>query len=504
MSTDPDLMRLKQIRHLVVVMMENRSFDQMLGYLKRDGMPELDGLDGTESNPGDDGQPVPVFEWGLDQTVFHPPQDHTGKILDPCHSKQCVAEQLSDGNRGFVKNFVATRVDTQGNPVTIPAEYHKLPMGYYSSRHLPTYDFLARNYCVCDAWHASVPGDTWPNRMFSLAGREGPHVLPGLIDRIEERFKLHRLDELFQHQLSAIENAPIYDVPAFTRQLEDGQWRWYSHDPATLRAADGRYREWSELDRNNFAFFDRQRMSLLTRLLEEPIVAPDSFLDDCASGRLRDVSWIDPNFIDLKVLDPASNDDHPPTDIRAGQAFILEVYEALRNSPEWEETVLIVVYDEHGGFFDHVVPPPLGFDDGSGYQTYGVRVPAIIVGPRVKKEVCKQPFDHTSLIKTILLRFAANPDQAIAAMGTRVERAQHVGSALQDDPRTDIDDHSAVQARIAAWREEALASRRGDRELGASPAPDGAGRPVVLHDFQEDFVKFSLAMRHAGLPAGEP
>jgi phospholipase C len=352
-------------------------------------------------------------------------------------------------------------------------------MGYYSKKHLPTYDFLARHFCVCDAWHSSVPDDTWPNRLFALGGREGPRA-------------------------HLLENAPIYEVEAFTRQLTEEQWRWYSHDPATLRAADARYRSFSDLDRENFAFFDRQRVSLLTRVLQEAIVSPDSFLDDCASERLRDVSWIDPNFVDLHVLDPNSNDDHPPSDVRAGQAFVLEVYEALANSAEWEDTLLVIVYDEHGGFYDHVAPPALPFDDGSGHSTYGVRVPALIVGPRVARGVCHRTFDHTTMIKTILQRFAADPEQAIARMGPRVARAPHLGVVLLDDPREDIPEPEEVREEIAAWSIQARASRRGTRAVGHSSAPDGAGRPFALDDFQEDFVKFALAMHAIGLPPGHP
>lgn len=112
-------------------------------------------------------------------------------------------------------------------------------------------------------------------------------------------------------------------------------------------------------------------MSLLTRALEEPIVSPDSFLDDRASEQLREVSWIDPNFVDLAVLDPNSNDDHPPSDIGAGQAFVLEVMQRCATAPGWEDTLLIVLYDEHGDFYDQVAPPKLPFDDGSGHETYG-------------------------------------------------------------------------------------------------------------------------------------
>jgi phospholipase C len=489
------LERLMKLQHIVVVMMENRSFDSMLGYLKQAELTEVDGLDGTESNPGPDGEPVEVFVWGEEDTVFHPPEDHTGKILDPCHGKTCVQEQLSNDNTGFVKSFVATRKDKHGNPVTLPPEYNRLPMGYYTAEHLPIYDFLARNYCICDAWHSSVPGDTWPNRLFALAGREGPRDLPPLIERIEKRLG---------HHLPFIDNAPIFNVPAFTHQLAEEQWRWYSHDPATLRAADGQYRRFDDLDRDNFAFFDRQSMSVLTKVLEAGIVGPDSFLDDCADGNLRDVSWVDPNFIDLSVLDPNSNDDHPPSDIRAGQALILELYLALRNSPHWEDTLLVVVYDEHGGFFDHVTPPRLPMDDRSGYSTYGVRVPALVVGPRVANGICHDLFDHTSLIQTILRRFASDPDQAIARMPPRVAEARHLGYVLLDDPRGTIPEPDAGVQDIGRWREQARARRRGLRGEGLSAAFDGAGRPFWLHDFQEEFLKFALAMRHGGLEPGHP
>jgi phospholipase C len=491
---DEATQRLSEIEHIVVLMMENRSFDQMLGYLKRDGMPEVDGLTGGESNPDGKGNAYEVFEWGPTETVFHPAQDVSGKILDPCHGKQCVHQQLSNGNEGFVENFIATR-EQNGKHVEIPAEYHRLPMGYYAKQHLPTYDYLARNYAVCDAWHSAVPGDTWPNRLFAMAGREGPKAKLPLIKQISE---------LLHGQLHLLESAPIYEVEAFTRQLSDDQWRWYSHDPATLRAADSRYRDFSHPDRDNFAFFDRQRVSILTQLLESPIVGPDSFLDDVASGHLREVSWIDPNFIDLKVLDPASNDDHPPSDVKAGQALVMEVYEALRNSRDWDSTLLVILYDEHGGFYDHVPPPPLPVEDGSGYQTYGVRVPALIVGPRVQPGVCHESFDHTTLIKTILTRFAKDPDAALARMGARVQAAPHLGVLLADAPRTDVPDHSEAAAAIADWRQQARAVRRGSAGEGASPAPDGAGRRIELHDFQEDFVRFALSMRAAGLPYGEP
>jgi phospholipase C len=484
---------LDKVSHIVVLMMENRSFDQMLGYLKRDGEPEVNGLTGAESNPDPDGHEYQVFEWSEAETVFHPPEDTTGKILDPCHGPDCVKDQLAGGNKGFVKNFVTSRAK-DGH--VLPEQYRGLPMGYYTGKHLPVYDYLARQYCVCDAWHASIPGDTWPNRLYALAGRSADKVghKPGPWHNLLNRLKGVPV-------LGSLPNAPIYDVAAFTRQLDETQWRWYSHDPSILRASDKTYRDIRHPKRDNFAYFNRKRLSPVTQVLETAIVGPDGFLDDAANGKLRDVSWIDPNFIDLNVLDPSSNDDHPPSDVRAGQALVLELYEALVNSPNWEETILVIVYDEHGGFYDHAPPPAV--NDGSGFPTLGVRVPALIVGPRVKQFVCHQTFEHTTLIATILRRFAKNPEQAMSRMPARVQTAPDLGQVLESTPRTDIADHADLHDQLEHWRQQARAQRRG-QDGQPSRLPDGAGHPAELLDFEGEFAQFALAMRDKGLPPGQP
>jgi phospholipase C len=505
------LRRLGAVEHIVVVMMENRSFDQMLGFLSKHGrVPDVRGLQGGEVNFDEEGQAHESFEWAEEQTSFHPPQDRSGKILDPCHGPGCVAEQLEafhdQSPGGYVKNFLS-RKDKQGRLLDIPEQYRGLPMGYYSEKHLPVYDLLAREYAVCDAWHSSIPGDTWPNRLYATAGEEGESVTrrPGLLHRL-----LKRLQGL--PVLGQLSNAPIYDVKAFTHQLRLDQWRWYSHDPATLRGADATYRDFRHLNRENFAYFDRKRMSPLTKAAEGLIVElHDSFLDDAAKGQLREVSWIDPNFIDLKVLDPNSNDDHPPSDVRAGQALVLEIYEALVKSPNWENTLLVVVYDEHGGFYDHVLPPQAPAGDPGKYKTLGVRVPALVVGPRVGQGVCHQVFEHTTLISTILRRFADRPEEAIAKMPARVHGAPHLGSLLEREPRPEARDRERLKAEIAAAREQLDRWRRLARERrrakdgGPSDEGDGgAGRKQELLDWQEQFLGFALKMRDAGLPPGQP
>jgi phospholipase C len=492
-TADEALARLRSVKHVVVLMMENRSFDQMLGFLEGEGL-DVDGLSSAKPNHAA-GKQYDPFEWGPGETAFTPPPGHKPKILDPCHSPACVHTQLEDENAGFVKNFAATRKDENGNPVELDPQYLKVPMGHYGAGHLPVYKHLAHNFCVCDAWHSSIPGDTWPNRLYSIAGREGPSIghKPGPLGNLLKEIKGLPL-------LGGLEGAPIFELEAFTRQLHDSQWRWYSHDPATLRAVDKLYRDFRHINRDNFAYFDRKKLSLQTRALEAAIVGHDSFLDDAAKGQLRDVSWIDPNFIDLSILDPNSNDDHPPSDVKAGQALVLELYEALANSPNWEDTVLVILYDEHGGFYDHVKPPPV--DDDSGYTTLGVRVPALVVGPRVRRFVSHQTFEHTSLIATILRRFAAHPEGALRAMPERVQKAQHLGVLLEKEPRAGIGGRDELRREMATWRADARAARRSAD--GSSKASDGAGHDFELHHFQHEFAQFALAMRDAGLPPGQP
>jgi hypothetical protein len=140
--------------------------------------------------------------------------------------------------------------------------------------------------------------------------------------------------------------------------------------------------------------------------------------------------------------------------------------------------------------------------DGSGFATYGLRVPALLVGPRVRQFVCHDFFDHTALIKTILLRFAADPAAAVAAMGARVAASPDLRGVL-GGLRADIPDHGDLHGRLEDWRATARALRQA--QPGApSAAPDGAGQPLVLNDFAQEFTTFALAMRHDGLTPGHP
>jgi phospholipase C len=451
-SEDEALARLERIEHIVVVMMENRSFDHMLGYLRLWGHEHVEGLNGDEAQ-----------RWqGTDYGVKHLGDTRLPKVADPCHSADCVEEQLDEDLGGFPGNFERQRRLDPG-----------YVMGYYTGDDLPVYDHLARHFCVCDHWFSSIPGATWPNRLFALAGcQDGTRE--GLFDRGE-----------------------LFDLSSFVRKLPDDvdSWRWYSHDPATLRLADGRFRphledgEWRDPYREHFRFFDRRAVSEVMQSAGRLIVDErSSFLDDARENRLASVSWIDPNFVDLSVRDPSFADDHPPSDVLAGQAFVLDVYRALVRSKAWPSTMLVIVYDEHGGFYDHCKPPALG----NGAGTYGVRVPALVASPHVAEGVVsKVQFEHTSLTRTILERFG--PAGAVEEMPARVRTAPHLGFLLAEEPRDEPPDLLALEARMAERR----AARPGPATRREDDRPE-------LADFAAEVAQGAVHLRANGLPAAHP
>jgi phospholipase C len=372
-----------RVEHIVVVMMENRSFDHMLGYLRlpqwqlgdpSDPESMIDGIDGTHKVTWDGVDYTPL---ALGHSTWKPPQ-----YGDPPHGGSPVGWQVAEPGR-FIATYVEKHPDAEPRGI----------VGYLTAKEVPVYDFLAREYCVCDRWHCSVPGATWPNRMFALAGNAG-----GETDVPE----------------TVLEG--LWGKETFFRDLDrlGVSWRWYSSDPSLLRAIDKNYRV--DDDRDRFAFFD-----------ESTERQKRNFLTDARNGDLPSVSWVDPNFFKVPIVDSPveANDDHPPHDVALGQKFINVVYEALRTSPNWERSLMIITYDEHGGFYDHAkVPSPLG-----------PRVPAIVVSPWVKPgRPYHELLEHTSIIKTILERFG--DAAAIERMGPRVYFANDVWPMLtESSPR---------------------------------------------------------------------
>ncbi|MGZ4383262.1 MAG: phospholipase C [Gaiellaceae bacterium] len=474
---EPVSTNLSKVEHIVVLMLENRSFDHMLGYLSLEGgRTDVDGLKPGMANEWG-GRSYPVHH--LDRTAFDP-------VEDPDHSGEAVEVQIAGGAMsGFVDSFAA-KLSQRGASGRDPG----LIMGYYNAADLPVYDHLAKEFCICQRWHCSVPGATWPNRLYSLTGRaDGSR------------------DDKPSGQ------PPLYDLHSFVRHLDahDVSWRWYSYDPGTLRCADRHY--WlTHYER--FAYVDKTKLSWKTEAEELPVIdaASASFLEDAANGHLPSVAWIDPNFKDLNLYGGDSNDDHPPSDVVDGQHLVLAIYHALAASPQWQKTMLVVTYDEHGGFFDHVPPPAAEDDDPKLFGLYGLRVPALVVSPWVGRgSVSSTLFDHTSLIKTIRLRFCGPGDlerpSAFGAivdwldeghphyLGKRVAAANDLGSLLTEGEPRGVPDHDALLQQAA--------SRRADRALAAA-RQQTPPVPSPMTDLQIGMALAARELRRKGLPPGQP
>jgi phospholipase C len=363
------------IKHIILLMMENHSFDQMLGCLH----DEYSGLDGVDLD-------VPTPRYNLDlqgNKVLQIPTDEQQVPLDPKHETRYVLDQIASGNSGFVSDY-------QKNVKGTTARDRQYIMGYYLTGRLPALHELGRNFTVCDHWFSSLPGPTWPNRFFALSGTSSGRVL------MPEGILHLRPQEVFVQDQFTL----------FDRLNEAGKsWRIYYYDfPSSLLLNRQRRPE-------NLAGYNRIQ---------------DFFTD------VRDEKTF-PSFVfvEPKYFGADQNDDHPPHNIFKAEKLIADVYNAIRSSPAlWNSTLLVVVYDEHGGFYDHVEPPPaFPPDDHHEEWTFdrlGVRVPAILISPWVGARVEKTQFDHTSLLKYLQKKWG------LGDLGRRTEVANSIDVALNE------------------------------------------------------------------------
>jgi phospholipase C len=352
--------------HVIVLMMENNSFDRMLGALFPD-RPDGGGIKGSGNrysniNPKTGGP------------VYVRPTRTVEVRNDPGHELPDVLQQMDGGNQGFVANYVGKFGD---NPQEI--------MGYYPDGALPTLHMLAKNYAVCDRWFSSLPGPTWPNRFVALTGTS-----MGKIDNSG--------------------GAGQYTQPTIFSVLSDMgiTCRNYIHD-ASPNAA------WARVP---------------------PFDTIKHFFTDLGgpAARFPQFAFVEPHYGILSKQ--GQNDQHPPSDVLAGETLIKKVYAKLQGNTElWKRTLLIITYDEHGGFYDHVVPPTAVAPDGHtnpkfDFKRLGIRVPTILVSPWVDPQVISETFDHTSL-----LRFLLDKWQVPNYLGDRTANAKSFAKYLRTSPR---------------------------------------------------------------------
>ncbi|MGD0958668.1 MAG: alkaline phosphatase family protein [Methylomonas sp.] len=400
--------QLSNIKYIVQLMLENRSFDQMLGFLyagngnqSPSGMP-FNGLTGQEWNPDDAGNKVLVYK--IQATDDHPylmPGADPGEGFQNTNMQLFSTTNPTPGaiadNMGFVKNFSAAIASDTAKHYgdTLPGTSATEIMAMYTPELLPIMSGLAKGYAVCDAWFASAPTQTIPNRAFAGAGTSQGHL--------DNHVKIFTCPSIFGRLSDAGEDWAIYG---------------YSSDPLTHHD----FPDTQNADESHFGQFS-------------------DFAARAAAGNLPAYTFLEPSW------DASGNSQHPNYNVAAGEQLIHDVYYALRANPEaWQSTLLIITYDEHGGNYDHVAPPTDATPPGDGtvgewgfdFTRFGVRVPALLISPLIAAGTVFRSanghIDHTSVLKTISERWNTAPltnrDKAAASLGDVLTLA----TARTDDP----------------------------------------------------------------------
>ncbi len=395
---------LDNLKHIVVLMMENRSFDHMLGGLKAKD-PRINGLTGTESNPDTTGEPALVQPLAEYQSQLDPDPDHHF----PAVNKQLfygTAAGAAPAMKGFVQSYYDQRQDV---------EHSRKIMYYFKPEQLPVLTTLAQSFAVFNGWFASIPGPTICNRAFAHYGTSFGSVT---------------MDPF-------VINKPILSI--YDRMLQGGRTaKLYYYDQASSTM------EVVNLLSNQSAVFGTYQQ----------------FLADCAANRLPDYSFIEPNYSDHAGSaggELLASDQHPDHNVAQGERFIASIYNAISDNQDlWKSTLLLIVYDEHGGIHDHVPPPQLGpaqIDGGVApssatggapfhFDRLGLRVPAILVSPWIPagtvipgpEDPAGHIFEHACIPGTVTEHFLPG------YTGQRTDREklaptflQFLGDTMQND-----------------------------------------------------------------------
>ncbi|XP_009790723.1 non-specific phospholipase C2 [Nicotiana sylvestris] len=454
------------IKTVVVLVMENRSFDHMLGWMKKLN-PEINGVDGSESNPISTTDPKARRILFGDQSHYVDP--------DPGHSFQAIREQIF-GSNDSSKNPAPMNGFAQ-QALSMDSNMPEQVMNGFQPDMVAVYKTLVSEFAVFDRWFASVPASTQPNRLY-----------------------VHSATSHGATSNNASLLAKGYPQRTIFENLDDAGINfgiYYQNIPATLF-----YRNLRKLKYiGKFHPYDL------------------TFKNDAKSGKLPGYVVVEQRYMDSK-LQPA-NDDHPSHDVYQGQIFVKEVYETLRASPQWNQTLLVITYDEHGGFFDHVPTPVSGVPNPDGiigepfdfkFDRLGVRVPTIMISPWIEKgTVVHGPngspfptseYEHSSIPATVKKIF----DLPSPFLTKRDEWAATFEHILQTrkEPRTDCPDklptptkirkaEANEDANISEFQQELVqlaAVLKGDHLL--TSYPEKIGKKMTVREgkaYMEDAVK---------------
>ncbi len=442
------------IENIVVLMLENRSFDNILGDLYPNSA-QFEGLvlDGSMSNTYQ-GTAYPVSNESSSDIYITP-------SIDPGESFQDMNLQIFGNTNGsgtasmsgFVNDWMATAAEYPGLPSGkecgwVPAWPDLAQpragspgdiMFYFKNSatfpQLPVTTFLAKKFAVSDAWFGSSPTQTFPNRFFVNCGTAGGYVQ-------DVDYPCH------------LEIWP--DLPSIFALLDGGgspnpaNWKVYFHDYSIATMI-----KYVLEATKNVCNFDTSDYGQDTKT--------PTFFDDISNKTLPKYSFIEPRYGGINNLPPSSN--HPPVNVIGGEILLAEVYNAIFQSDYyWPRTLLIITYDEHGGCFDHVVPPSAVEPGGTvlwnpssfPFNRYGPRVPAIVISANIAAGTILRPagfayepvangitttngvtpFDHTSIIKTVIECFNIQNNGKLANLTQRDLGAPSLLSALTQTSAT--------------------------------------------------------------------
>jgi phospholipase C len=398
---------LSSISNIVVLMLENRSFDHMLGFLYSStgnvsptGQP-FEGLTGTESNSGTDGAAVPVYQiQATDENAYFMPGADPGEGYSATNSQLFGTTTAPvppvATNQGFVTDYSYTLGwEGQENWSIVPGTTANSIMGIFTPAMLPVLSGLAQGFAVCDYWFGSVPTETLPNRAFVHAATS---------------------------QGSMNDSTKTFSCPTIYSLLTQNNISWtvYGYDDPPLTRQD--FTDIVNAPDSNFGLFT-------------------DFQAAAAAGTLASYVFLEPSW------SATGNSQHPNYNVALGEEMIHDVYYALRNGSNWNQTLFIITYDEHGGCFDHV-PPPQGAvppdnsvgEDSFDFKRFGPRVPTVLVSPLIEAgtvfrvPVGAMPLDHTSILKTIETRWGLSSLTARDAAAPDVSAALTLTTPRTDDP----------------------------------------------------------------------
>lgn len=402
-STSADMLRVgdySPIQHVFVLMLENRSFDNLLAF---SGVAGIHHATTADSND--------VTSNGITTTYYvSDTATPTSMPTDPGHEFADVLEQLCGPGAsysppnypainlsGFAANYATTADEKTGLPTA--GEIGDIMACFATSQQLQATAALASQYVLCDQWFSSLPGPTWPNRFFvhgaSSAYSDGKGNYVGLDDGPSStQIGLWESVHGFEYRSGSIFDAlDQANIP----------WRIY-HDTSGTTAGS-----------------IPQVTALKGISLADPLAVKslDAFAGDVASGYPYRYTFIEPNYGDITGNTyKGGSSQHPEDDVAGGENLIAEVFRAISSSPLWPNSMLIITYDEHGGFYDSQLPPggaavPSAQDkpgtNGFVFNQLGVRVPALIVSPRIKSQVDSTVYDHSSVLATVEQLFGLQP-----------------------------------------------------------------------------------------------